>query len=73
MLHQFNNILPIHLSQTVLGEKSIVVSPVSLLFTLTLLKKHISYQYKLLSCISGVDLLGKAYRFVCLRLTKFNF
>ena len=64
MLHQFNNILPIHLSQTVLGEKSIVVSPVSLLFTLTLLKKHISYQYKLLSCISGVDLLGKAYRFV---------
>jgi len=41
-----------------------VVSPVSLLFTLTLLKKHISYQYKLLSCISGVDLLGKAYRFV---------
>jgi len=63
MLDQFKNIIPIHIVNTLLGERSIVVNSLSLLFVLTLLKKHISYQYKLLSCISGVDLLGKAYRF----------
>jgi NADH/F420H2 dehydrogenase subunit C len=33
------------------------------LVLLNFLKKHIGYQFNLLSCISGVDLLGKSYRF----------
>ena len=35
----------------------------NLLFTLFLLKNHISYQYTLLSAISGVDYLTSLYRF----------
>ena len=35
----------------------------NLLFVLKYLKLNINYQYRLLSCISGVDLLKKVYRF----------
>lgn len=31
--------------------------------TLKILKNHINFQYKVLSCVSGVDLLGFCYRF----------
>jgi NADH/F420H2 dehydrogenase subunit C len=44
-------------------ENTIVVSHDKLLFAMKCLKLHFSYQYKLLSCISGVDFLGKDYRF----------
>jgi len=38
------------------------------------LKKHVGYQYTLLSCISGVDLLNKNYRFlVSYELLSINF
>jgi NADH dehydrogenase (ubiquinone) Fe-S protein 3 len=33
------------------------------LLSLYCLKQHIGYQYNLLTCISGVDFLGKEYRF----------
>ena len=44
-------------------------------FTLVhILKKHVGYQYTLLSCISGVDLLNKNYRFlVSYELLSINF
>lgn len=64
MLNHYKNIIPIHTVQNLLTEKSIVISYSYLLLALTILKKHISYQYKLLTCISGVDLLGSSYRFV---------
>ena len=41
----------------------VVVSNQQLFFSLKCLKLHINYQYVLLSCISGIDFLGKAYRF----------
>ncbi len=44
-------------------ENVIVVSCKNLLFTVTCLKEHINYQYKLLTCISGVDFLYSRYRF----------
>ena len=44
-------------------EKSIVLSHTQLLFVLKCLKLHFSYQYQLLTAISGVDFLGKDYRF----------
>ena len=64
MLNHYKNIIPIHTVQNLLTEKSIIISYSHLLVALTILKKHISYQYKLLTCISGVDLLGSSYRFV---------
>jgi NADH dehydrogenase (ubiquinone) Fe-S protein 3 len=64
MLNHYKNIIPIHTVQNLLTEKSIIISYSYLLLALTILKKHISYQYKLLTCISGVDLLGSSYRFV---------
>src|SRR3546814_20124509 len=34
-----------------------------LLLSMSFLKKHIGLQFSLLSCISGIDFLGKDYRF----------
>jgi NADH dehydrogenase (ubiquinone) Fe-S protein 3 len=44
-------------------EISIVVLSKDLISVLKILKLHINYQYNLLSCISGIDLLGFKYRF----------
>lgn len=41
-----------------------VVASQNLIFLLNFLKKNIGYQYNLLSCISGVDLLRTSYRFL---------
>ena len=40
-----------------------VVSYKNLTTPVKLLKQHINYQYKILSCISGVDFLNSEYRF----------
>ena len=58
-----NKIIPILTYRRINDEKSIVVSHKKLLFTLNCLKLHFGYQYSLLSSISGVDFLGKNYRF----------
>lgn len=60
-LTTIKNILPI-LSFTK-DEVIVVVSRNNLLFTVNCLKLHINYQYKLLSCISGVDFMHFKYRF----------
>jgi len=44
-------------------ENSITVIHDDLYNVVTILKKHINYQYKILSCISGVDYLHNNYRF----------
>jgi len=64
MQNQFQNIIPIYTVQSLLTEKALVICYSNLLFTLTVLKSHMSYQYKLLTCISGIDLLGSSYRFL---------
>jgi len=51
-LNELQNILPLIISQSFKDENSIVLKSNHLLFSLNILKNHISYQYKLLSCIS---------------------
>ena len=60
---ELKNIVPLLTYQEFKDERILVVSVKNFLVLLTFLKKHISYQFNLLSCISGVDLLGKSYRF----------
>lgn len=57
------NLLPIITIQQIKNEWIITVLPEHLLLSMNFLKKHIGLQYSLLSCISGVDFLGKDYRF----------
>lgn len=44
-------------------DSCIIISHTNLIFCINFLKNHISHQYKLLSCISGVDLFSSKYRF----------
>ena len=60
---QLAKVVPFLVYQEFNNEISLVVSKNKLLFVLTFLKLHIGLQYKLLSCISGVDFLTKSYRF----------
>jgi NADH/F420H2 dehydrogenase subunit C len=66
MKKQLNNLYkinPIVISSSPLKEDIVVVSNTNLLFTLRCLKLHVNYQYKMLSCISGVDYINCKYRF----------
>jgi NADH:ubiquinone oxidoreductase subunit C len=60
---QMNQVFPLITSHSPLNEDIIILSHTNLLFSLKTLKLHINYQYKLLSCISGVDFIGCKYRF----------
>ena len=60
---QLVKIVPTLTYQKVADENSIVVSHDKLILALNVLKLHLGYQYHLLTCISGVDFLGKEYRF----------
>ncbi len=51
----FFSIVPIIFQQVVNFEKIFILSKNHILLGLLTLKKHINFQYKLLSCISGVD------------------
>lgn len=57
------NFLPITATQKIKEEGIVVVLPQYLPLVMLFLKNHIASQYKVLSCISGVDFLGKDYRF----------
>ena len=57
------SLLPIIAIQQIKNEWIITLLPEHLLLSMNFLKKHIGLQYSLLSCISGVDFLGKDYRF----------
>ena len=63
LIENFKKIIPVLAYKQFMDEISIVVSRDRLLFGLTCLKSHIGFQYSLLTSISGVDLLGKTYRF----------
>ena len=60
---ELSKIVPILTYQRLADENTIVVSVDKLSFALKCLKLHFGYQYHMLSCISGVDFLGKDYRF----------
>jgi len=45
------------------NEHIITTRNVDIILSIKLLKKHINYQFNLLTCISGVDLLSNDYRF----------
>jgi len=62
-LNNINKVFPIISSLSPGNEDTLIISHSNLLFALKCLKSHINYQYKLLSCISGVDFLGCKYRF----------
>ena len=65
-LKNFKSILPISFFRQLNNEIILVVLFKNVIFSLNILKYHINYQYKMLSCISGVDLLHNKYRFcVC--------
>jgi NADH:ubiquinone oxidoreductase subunit C len=60
---QMNQVFPLITSHSPSNEDIIILSHTNLLFSLKTLKLHINYQYKMLSCISGVDFIGCKYRF----------
>lgn len=49
------NIIPVVVYQRFKDENSVVVQHNNLLLALNCLKKHVGFQFKLLTCISGVD------------------
>lgn len=62
-LNQLNLLIPINAIYYIDNEISIFVSHFNLNFIMTFLKKHINYQYSMLSCISGVDLIDNSNRY----------
>lgn len=71
-------ILPAVFIQKTYNELAYVIAKKNLIFFLLCLKMHIKFQYKILSCISGVDFLGNnigvIYRFsIIYELLSFKF
>ena len=62
-LKVIKKVLPILKIQIHQNDISIVIKKTHLLNTLFFLKNHIKYQFKLLTCISGVDYSENKYRF----------
>lgn len=63
---KFFSILPILFTQICNNEVTYIINKNNLIFVLKCLKLHLNFQYKLLSCISGIDLLcslNNNYRF----------
>jgi NADH dehydrogenase (ubiquinone) Fe-S protein 3 len=64
---KFYSILPVVFTQKLNNEIIYIIHKKNLVFILLCLKMHIKFQYKILSCISGVDFLetsiNKIYRF----------
>ena len=72
----FLKIFPIEKMQVFNEDLIVLVKPNLLMNVLILLKFHISYQFKILQCISGVDYPFKQYRFKLLYellSIKYNF
>ena len=62
-LHHISLILPIMLFQRLNLTSLLIVKVEYLDIIIEILKKHINYQYKMLSSISGIDLINNKYRF----------
>ena len=59
----FDTIVPTIFETKSSDEVQVVVSNLDLFNTLQILKLHLGFQYKLLTCISGLDLMLPSYRF----------
>jgi NADH/F420H2 dehydrogenase subunit C len=57
------DIIPMLSSFPSADEKTLTLSHKHLSFSLNCLKRHINFQYKMLSCLSGLDLINCKYRF----------
>lgn len=65
--------VPMLMSQYCLNECILVISGDKLFFSLNILKHHIACSFKMLSCISGVDLIHELNRFIIVYdLISFN-
>lgn len=65
VLKQLGTVVPFILFQKgINNECSLIVAATNITFLLSVLKKHVGYQYNILSCISGADLLTKSYRYL---------
>ena len=62
-LKVITKVLPILKVQIHQKEISLIIRNKHLIPVLTFLKNHIKYQFKILTCISGVDYPAKKYRF----------
>lgn len=63
IIKKFKGLIPFILYQNINKEHILTISKNYLYFTFFFLKKHIFLKYNLLTCISGVDLMNKKYRF----------
>lgn len=63
IIKKFKGTIPFITYQNINNESILTFSKYYLLFNLKILKTQILYQYSLLSCISGIDLIEKCYRF----------
>ena len=75
-LKKISNILPIIKIQVYQKEICLIVKKNYLLNTLFFFKNHTNYQFKVLSCISGIDYPSNKYRFKIvydLLSVKYNF
>jgi len=60
---ELTSILPTIAIQQIRNENIIICNSKNIVLLLKILKQHINYQYKILTAISGVDLLERSYRF----------
>lgn len=60
---EIEKIIPVVSISPILEEEIIVISHTNNIFAFNVLKNHFAYQYKLLSCISGIDYINSKYRF----------
>ncbi len=61
--NDLKSLVPLYVISQYLNEITIIVSQQRLQFLFFFVKNHINYQYKLLSCVTGVDLIGQSYRY----------
>jgi NADH dehydrogenase (ubiquinone) Fe-S protein 3 len=54
---KFFSIIPFFFVQKLYKELIYIINKKNIVFSLNCLKLHLNYQYKILSCISGIDLL----------------
>jgi NADH dehydrogenase (ubiquinone) Fe-S protein 3 len=70
----FSDFVPVLSVEDIKKEIVVVVLPEQVRYVLCFLKYHIGSQHNTLSCISGVDFLGKKFRFaVCYELLSLRF
>jgi len=62
-LIELSSIIPTIVIQQIKNENIVICNSNNILILLRILKCHINYQYRMLTAISGVDLIGNNYRF----------